>query len=398
MKKFNIVYLGVSGFPHLKSATVHKIIYLNKILNAAGFNTLVINNEALLTKTSENIPLDGIFEKTSYHYTIRNPYTSASPITKRIQRKLGLLNEFFFLLRYKFSFGIGAAIIVLTDSSIIKLVYYRLLSKILNFKLLLIYHEFRSEFDNRKSKILTTTSDKLFDNYSSKFVDAILPISEFLITHTKSISPQKPIFKLPPLIDFSLFNTKIKKKESLYFLFCGSAGYTEIIEFIIHSFERTKSDSGYSLNLVLSGNKYEINYFKEFVAKSKFKNKIFIYSDLSFENLISMYQGSSGLLIPLRPDIRDLARFPQKIAEYTASGSPIISTNIGEVKNYFRDGINALLAEKYNVDQVAEKLNFVINNPITAAEIGLAGKEIGRKHFDYNNYIESLRKFIVEIL
>ncbi len=99
----------------------------------------------------------------------------------------------------------------------------------------------------------------------------------------------------------------------------------------------------------------------------------------------------------MKPDIRDKARSPHKIAEYFASGNPVISTEYGELKHYFVDGKNALLSKHFEIDLYTEKMNFVISNADAAIKIGKAGKEIGQANFHYQNYIENFKNFLLKL-
>ncbi len=397
MRSVNIITLGISGFPYLKTAPVNKCIYINKIFIDAGFNATVINSEALLQENGkENYLLNGSFEKINFASTIKDPIKSFSKIKKRFLKLVGKVNQIFFLKKINSENKIDVAVLLLTDGSFLELLYYRILSKLLNFKLIIIYHEYRSDFAYRRKRVITSINDKLFDNNFAKYVDAVFPISEFLIQQTKKINSKRPILKIPTLVDFSLFNKKNKAEEP-YFLFCGSAGFSEIISFIIDSFDLIK-DRSYFLYLVCSGNKAEMDILKSKISDSRKAESIKLYSDLEYEQLIELYLGAKGLLIPLKNDLRDLARFPQKVAEYAASGAPIISTNFGEMKYYFKDGVNAFLAEKFEAELYSEKMQNIINDPENAKQIGAAGKKIGSKHFDYKRYTESMEVFIKELL
>ena len=110
----------------------------------------------------------------------------------------------------------------------------------------------------------------------------------------------------------------------------------------------------------------------------------------------SFYKNAVALLIPLRPTLQDKARFPHKIGEYLASGNPVISTNYGEVKYYFKDMENMLIADSYDINLFADKMQFVINNPIEGQRIGMNGKNMVLRIFDYriqapiiNNFLNS---------
>ena len=77
-----------------------------------------------------------------------------------------------------------------------------------------------------------------------------------------------------------------------------------------------------------------------------------MFSNLTNRALNDLYKNAIALLIPLRPTLQDEARFPHKIGEYLASGNPVISTNYGEVKHYFQDGHDMLIASRYDKELV----------------------------------------------
>ena len=99
-------------------------------------------------------------------------------------------------------------------------------------------------------------------------------------------------------------------------------------------------------------------------------------SNVSDKELSVLYKNATGLLIPLRPNIQDEARFPHKFGEYLISGNPVITTNYGEVKYYFKDMVNALIAEIYDEKAFAEKMYYVITNPSECSIIGQNGKKV----------------------
>ena len=73
------------------------------------------------------------------------------------------------------------------------------------------------------------------------------------------------------------------------------------------------------------------------INESSKKNNIRLFSNISYDKLISLYKQCTAFVIPLRPNINDVARFPHKISEFCASGKPFISNNYGEVDVYFKD-------------------------------------------------------------
>ena len=96
----------------------------------------------------------------------------------------------------------------------------------------------------------------------------------------------------------------------------------------------------------------------------------------------------------MRPTFQDIARFPHKTGEYLASGNPVISTNYGEIKYYFIDGKSMLLAKTYDINLFTEKMQFVIDNPTEAQKIGLEGRNVASKLFDYRYKAKEIDDFL----
>jgi glycosyltransferase involved in cell wall biosynthesis len=256
------------------------------------------------------------------------------------------------------------------------------LAKIFRFKTVLNYVEFYSRVKKKWYQVNSWFNDKMFDKYSPVLVDSVLPISEFLIDHLKKSVPQKKYLKIPVLTDFDKYANCDDLQEKRYFLFCGHTNYAEIIKFNIDSFVQLNDDSFY-LYLVINGSEKLIDDVRDYINATPLKSQIQLFSKLSEKQLYTYYKNATALLIPLRPTYQDVARFPHKIGEYLASGNPVISTNYGEVKFYFKDMVNMLIADSYDINQFAEKMRFVINNMCEVKKIGIKGKELALNKFNY---------------
>jgi glycosyltransferase involved in cell wall biosynthesis len=166
-----------------------------------------------------------------------------------------------------------------------------------------------------------------------------------------------------------------------------------LIVFIVEAFTLVPQQDK-QLNLVVSGDPAEMESFHFFIANHPLRSRINIYTRIPMKQLYQLYVDNSALLIPLRNTIQDIARFPHKIGEYLASGSPIITTDFGEATIYFKDMETALVAKDYTPACFAEKMAFVSNHPDTAAKIGLRGKTLAGKEFAYKKHGEALLSFI----
>lgn len=392
-----MAFLGFSAFPY-GLAEVQKIILISKALIITGNKVTVICRNGLHNKQERSqLKAEGFYENIEYKYVSGSCFRNEKFLKRRFFEVKGKINEILFLRKRAKENKLDYAI--LSTRSFPSIVLYFLLAKVLKFKIILNYVEYYSATEKKKSQIRKRVNDMLFDGYAPSLSDAVFPISEFLINHFKKRTPNKAFLKIPGLTDFDRYHNIEKEEGEKYFLFCGSAGYKEIILFIIDSFELI-DDSYYYLYLVINGDQNEMQEVQRYVNRQKKKEKIKIYTKLTDNKLFTHYKNATALLIPLRPTFQDIARFPHKTGEYMSSGNPVISTNYGEIKYYFTDNVNMLLAESYDIKLFADKMKFVVNNPSKAQEIGIEGRSLARKLFDYrykakeiNDFMTGIRKY-----
>jgi glycosyltransferase involved in cell wall biosynthesis len=392
-KKY-FVYLGCSGFPQ-GFAEVKKMTLISKSLVMKGNPVTIIANRGICNE-KENFPFGakGNYEGIDFIYTSGSPFRPANFFKRNILKIRGMVKEYMLFRNLKQAKKLDYAI--LSTNDFFSVFYYYALSKIFRFKTILNYVEYYSAIKRDWHKLSLRMNNRLFDRYASRLVDFVFPISEFLISHLKNVAPEKKYLKIPILADFSEKYINDNTEGQEYFLFCGALSYIEIVKFIIDSFCLLNNNSVF-LYLVVNGNKEQRDELDNYLRLNPKKNKIRIFSNLDQDKLERYYKNAKGLLIPLRPTIQDEARFPHKIGEYLASGKPVISTNYGEIKHYFTDGENMLIAERYDPKLFAGKMQFILDNISEVQKIGDKGRNMSLKNFDYKLYGEKIIKFLAEV-
>lgn len=355
---------------------------------------IILNNRTIHSKgIKTNLERKGQINNTlSYIYTTPKPYRPDTKIGRVYYKVFGSVSEFFTLLDVKMKKNLRIVFYYPTGS-FLGLVYYHLLSKLFFTKLICHYVEFRSSFSSR-SGFFTRINDRLFDKYFMYFIDGSIPISRFLMKHILD-KRQVPCIKIPPVVDFNQIDEIQRIDDGKYFLYVGSAAFTDAIETVISAFEQTESND-FKLYLILSGS--GLNRFKQQVEKSSKNHLIRILSGLPYDELIGRMKGAAALLIPLNNRIQDKARFPNKIAEYLASQRPIITNAVGDIEEYFKHGHNAVISEESDVDSFAKSLQFVIDNPVKSNEIGKNGYITGRNNFSTQSISGPLKKFLNQFI
>ncbi|MHA1381326.1 MAG: glycosyltransferase [Candidatus Helarchaeota archaeon] len=391
---FFIVWLGESGFPY-GLAAIRRSLLISKSLVEVGVNVTVINRIGVHNPgVNINLERKGIYEGINYIYTSGTPYRPGNFVKRNLLKIVGFINELKFLRLIHDKKELDAAIVSTMQFSTILL--YRIISKVLNFPLILNYVELNSAIITRKN-ILYKINDYFYEKFAFNLIDGVLPISNYLVNFLKKRSPKKAFLKVPVLCDFKRFNSLKRINNEKYFIFCGAAGYIDIIIFILKSFDLLDTQEKIYLYLVVNGNSDQLMTLKNEIRKINRRNYVKTFTNLSNKSLAELYMDAIGMLIPLRPTSQDHARFPHKIGEYTASGNPIITTNYGEIKTYFVDNETALIAKHYDIHEFANKMSFVISNPKKAKIIGQRGKYVGIKNFNYENYGKKIKSFILSL-
>ena len=393
MKKIKtILYLGLKGFP-FGTAEVQRQLQISKALLTTETRVLVVNQKGTHSSNTikkEKISTTGSYEGVDYIYTSGTPLYPRNFIVRNLLKVVGWLNQLFLVLYYAMTRQLTCVIVC--TSSLSKLKYFWYLTRIANTRLVYDYVEYFSSLTDRSMK--APGNKNTFDTTFFRYTDALIIISSYLEQHVNKMKSNRPYVIIPPMIDFEKFDKiQNKPKETDYFLYCGSVQYVDVIQFIMEAYRQSDGDNrGVSLILIVNGPSQIIAKLKDSIREDK---SIQILSGLSYDDLIGYYKNARALLIPLQENLQDKARFPFKISEYTAAARPIITSDSGAVVEFFKDGENALLAKTGRISDFSAKLNFILENPQKAEQIGMNGYALGQNYFNYKSYRSTLLKLIL---
>ncbi len=393
----NIVWLGDIGFPVGLAAT-QKSYLVCKGLAECDVKPTVISRKSPHRKNADiDIQAEGTVDGIDYIYASGIPYRPEGFLIRNLTKVRGLIGEICILYGMKRKGGLDAAILHTQNFSAI--VFYRILSTLLRFPLVMAYVELYSSLAT-ESGIRHKLNVYLYERYGFMLLNGIMPISEYLVDFVEKRTPSIPLMKLPMIADFERFKHQDNRRNSdeRYFLFCGGAIYLEVIVFVLRVFELLDASDEIKLYLVCGGTDCQMTALRKEIDASSKSDMIRLFSGISNEHLTCLYSGAHGLLIPLRETLQDTARFPHKLGEYFASGNPVVTTAVGEVAHYFTDGDSVLIADNYDVVQYAAKIQFLLENPRQAARIGKRGRALAQEYFDYRMYGPKVRNFISNLI
>ncbi len=390
--KPHIVFLGQDGYP-CGLAEIQKIRLIARSLVLAGCDVTIVNRLWILGKCPDNFTAEksGTFEGVDYTFACGTPFRPHRFIERTLRRIISVLNEIKILWRLNKKRRIESAIISI--GSFWDVLYYWIISRLFSFTIVLTITELFTQMRRIKNPIIYFDA-WLVDKFAFRIVDGNLPINEFFIERIKTYRKGKPYLKVPVLVDLSRFDGIKREPYEKYLLFCGSLAYLEVIKFIINAFDYCHTTDEIFLYFVVNGSPIHFLGLKSIISNSKRRGFIRVFSNLSEQELSRLYVNAYALLIPIRPNLQDKARFPHKIGEYCASGRPIITTNYGEIRTYFEHSKTAIITSSYSETEYANVIDLTLSNSNLADEVGMNGKHLAEKEFDYKLYGEKIKHFI----
>lgn len=380
--KNNYIFLDVtSNYPHQFTAGNTKMEYMALGFKELGANVTAINSISSCTKG--NCDEIGISEKGIEYITF-----SSHKTFKGIYN----IKQTYKLLKAKKTKGHNA--VIMATSRTHKMLIDILIAKLAGYKTLFLFHEWRSAL--KMHSIFHKVDAWLKDHFVIRFFDAYLPISHFLLEECNKVSKRKKKLIVPILADYD--NEPVKYAVKPQFSYCCGVWYMMRNTLLLDAMDKLVKDySNAEMVLILSGNEKDIALFKESIKEHPCANNIKIRTKVPFNELNEIYSTSLGLIIPLDPEsVADIARFSQKVAEYVATGRPIITNAVGEIPYYFKDNVSACFAH-YSAEGFYNSMKMLLNDTQKADEIGYNGFMVGRHNFDYRKLGKEINQFLISM-
>ncbi len=84
--------------------------------------------------------------------------------------------------------------------------------------------------------------------------------------------------------------------------------------------------------------------------------------------------------------------------EAQSVGLPSVATAVGDTSKIILDGKSGFIVRSQDADGLAEKLTYLINNPLKWPEMGSVGRRHIEKHYDINKLNDKLVQIYRDLL
>lgn len=221
---------------------------------------------------------------------------------------------------------------------------------------------------------------KLMQIYE-KNIDLFIAPSHFLQNKVDEYGIPNPVVHLPYFVDLDNFQPVYKADN--YFLYSGRLVGVKGVDTLMKAMKYVQSSQ-----LYLAGGGELADALQHYAQQENLTNVKFL-GYLGTEMLIPMIQRAAFMVVPSEW----YENYPLTILEAFACGTPVIGATTGGIPEQVVDGVTGLLFEPGNVQQLAEKIQYLIDNPALTLEMG----RNARKQVEAQNNPEKHYQQIIKI-
>jgi len=221
-------------------------------------------------------------------------------------------------------------------------------------------------------------------------VQGVVSISQYLSDWTRSererLGQHVVLVEIPIVVDVGEQGTSEYPNGAPSVLFAGSPVYDATIDFILTAM-KTVWEEHPACRLTITGvnpERPQSAWLMERLRDGELDLRVDVVGYLSRDDLLAAYSRSHALLIPLFDDVRSKARFPTKLGEYLASGRPVVTTSVGEVRRFMSDGVDAYITPPDDPVAYGQRICDVLSDCSAASQVGRAGRQLAETRFHYS--------------
>lgn len=375
-------------YPHGMACT-RRIHFYAKGLKECGNDVKVLIPRPMESfGKAKNTVTKGTFEGIDFQYAYHSTIRSRLFLRRRYHDFISFVNSFVLLINSK------PNIILVTGSSFI----YILLGKICASFLKAKYVRERSEVPFYEDEKISWIKE-LRIKAEYQFFDGLIVISsrlsEFFLD---DMSLRIKILEVPILINSS--NTELKNHIAVTnkptLVYTGSLiDKKDGILIIIKAFYKMLKEN-LDLTLVLTG---DINCSKdkdrilELIYNLGIKENVELTGYISQERLQKLTFSATALLLAKPDNRQNRYNMATKTGEYLLTGRPVIISSVDPVCQYLTHRENAFIVRPEE-DEIFSEIKFIVDNPNEATSIGLNGKQMALRFFDYQIHALRINDFL----
>lgn len=239
-------------------------------------------------------------------------------------------------------------------------------------------------------KYFQSLNRKILERFVLCLFDGFIVISDQLFYYVNEHKRESAlIIKIPILVDFAEYQ-KIKNTPPASFpYFINTArtnNHKDGIINVFRAFSVLRNQHEIALSFYLTSKVLTAELREEIekiISDGNLSDSVTFLGDLGEEELLTWQAHSAFLVLNKIDSLQNRYNFATKLGEFLALGKPVITSNVGEVKNYLKHNESCIYVDPTDYFSLAKEMYRILTEPGFSEEIGQAGKEVAQSHFDY---------------
>lgn len=376
---------AIFGFPDGYGASA-RICNYAAALPALGFRTRILVLKASEPSSTRERPgnhfVAGSYGGAEFRYMPGETRAAASRIGRYRQNLRGLVNALRFIVREGRRSGPAGLLLYGTNSVVYCLAMWaacRLCS------IPLVGETTEAPHVYARRGLRKTIAVWLWEHLTAKLFDGFVVISRPLEAMVRPhLRRGVDLVVVPVLVDTSLFPAQPTTSDSATVMYSGTLDRVDEIDRVLRIWVNASTQlPGWRLVMVGGGWSDGVSDRARSRAQALGVGDSVEFAGLVPRSELAQVLASSSILVlPRISGLFSTAGLPNKLGEYLASGRPVVTTKVGDISLYLRDGEDAFLVEPDDEVAFAQRIVHLATHPEEAAAIGEKGRAAAQKYFD----------------
>lgn len=373
-------------FPYGMAAARRTQSYLKGLKSAGDKVKVVCTSRVFNKEDNDDLPEKGLYEGIPYCYVSgKYKHPKWNKLMRGLDWKvLDPIRTFFYSLTH---IQKGDAVFVYLYPIFLQTLIL-LAAKIKGAKIIKETCEHPGSFRmrHRFRKLLDWFEFKLLMPQYDGFIAISQSLEDFVNKYKKASAK---VIRIPILVDPKPYNIDFSNIQSPfnvpYIIHTGTMHeQKDSISKILYAFARLKQEYKTPCKLVFTGKQSDPIKckYKDLIEQLGLTDDVVLMGYVSDEEILKIQHFAAFSVIYKSDNLQTRNCFPTKLGEILMSQVPVITTTIGDAKQYLESGVSAYLFNENDENQLVQYMQRILSNPQEAHVIAQRGHEVAINSFN----------------
>ncbi len=386
----DIAILNYYHFPEGMSATTRIISYAKGLVQ----NGVVVESVIFRPKLdSDPTPMDGEVEGMRFHYCSTRPEKRSQIAKILLDRPAAMIRACRYIISSHFDF------VLLSFDQLKYLLFFVPILTLAGVRLAFIGDEYPYAIREKQKSRVPAWQLFLYKVVSVGLKARIL-INQTLQAFYDEKITRKPTYILSTVIDTDRFPSSLVYHAQPRNYFCYMGGMqlnNDNVDNIIRAISFLE-DCTMPLYLFGTPSPEDLKVIEGLILEYGLQDKVFFKGRASYAEVPAVLTHASVLLTSQADTMRARGGVPTKIGEYMLSGTPFLTTDVGDVSSFLKDGETGFLVEPCNPQRYAEKISFILSHYEEALQVARNGREYVFQHYSAVKQAKGMIDFLQNLM